>query len=219
MELNSDHVFPRSWYPDSSALNLEKWQIPACLECNREYGKLEEEMFVRLGLCINPNTPETSGLVERARRAIDPSAGKNERDANARLAKRIEILGSVLSGDDIPKSGIYPGLGDRWSQPTEQQNAVTIPARHFRRITEKIVRGIFYLNDGRYVEPPYTVTHYALTETGAAEIEQALSDHGEQFAHEPGIIVRRAVAHEDKTSSFFSIEIWRTFKLYASVDD
>ena len=35
-ELTSDHVFPKSWYPETTPENLEKWQMPACVECNQE---------------------------------------------------------------------------------------------------------------------------------------------------------------------------------------
>jgi hypothetical protein len=31
---NSDHVFPASWYPDSTPPDLEKRQIPSCIPCN-----------------------------------------------------------------------------------------------------------------------------------------------------------------------------------------
>ena len=39
----SDHVFPKSWYPDTTPQNMEKWQIPSCENCNTEYSKIENE--------------------------------------------------------------------------------------------------------------------------------------------------------------------------------
>ena len=36
-----DHMFPKAWYPDTTAENLEKWQVPSCRECNQRLGKLE----------------------------------------------------------------------------------------------------------------------------------------------------------------------------------
>lgn len=40
VDRNWDHMFPKSWYPDTTPENLEKWQIPSCIACNARYGKL-----------------------------------------------------------------------------------------------------------------------------------------------------------------------------------
>jgi len=39
--LTSDHVFPVSWYPETTPDNLEKWQMPSCKKCNEKYGKID----------------------------------------------------------------------------------------------------------------------------------------------------------------------------------
>jgi hypothetical protein len=44
-ERNWDHVFPKSWYPDTTGADTEKWQIPSCLSCNDRYGKLECDLI------------------------------------------------------------------------------------------------------------------------------------------------------------------------------
>jgi len=64
--LTSDHIFPKSWYPESTPANLEKWQVPACEPCNQKYSKTEDELLVRLGLCVNPKDHRASGVGERA---------------------------------------------------------------------------------------------------------------------------------------------------------
>jgi len=50
-----DHVFPRSWYPDNTPKDLEKWQVPACQPCNANYGKLENQLMILLGMCVDPS--------------------------------------------------------------------------------------------------------------------------------------------------------------------
>ena len=88
LDRNWDHVFPKSWYPNTTSQNLEKWQIPSCIPCNSHYGKIEEDLIGRFALALDSKNPASAGLVETAIRAIDPTAGRDERDVAARLAKR-----------------------------------------------------------------------------------------------------------------------------------
>ena len=50
--LTSDHMFPRAWYPDATPENLEKWQIPSCVECNHRYSKIEGDLLNRVALTL-----------------------------------------------------------------------------------------------------------------------------------------------------------------------
>jgi hypothetical protein len=43
VERNWDHVFPKSWYPEVTAKDLAKWQVPSCIPCNTKYGKIESD--------------------------------------------------------------------------------------------------------------------------------------------------------------------------------
>jgi hypothetical protein len=45
-----------------------------------------------VALCLDPNDPASSGIVERAMRALRPSAANSEKDRNARAAKWQAIL-------------------------------------------------------------------------------------------------------------------------------
>jgi hypothetical protein len=47
--------------------------------------------------------------------------------------------------------------------------AVLIPKESFERITEKIVRGVYFIEDGLFIEPPYAIDFYALPEEGDAQ--------------------------------------------------
>src|SRR4051812_3199374 len=66
-----DHVFPRAWYPDTTAPDVYKWQIPSH-PCNRDYGAMEEDLLFRLALCVDPHVPETAGIVQKALRSMKP---------------------------------------------------------------------------------------------------------------------------------------------------
>jgi len=217
VERNWDHVFPKSWYPDSSPENQYKWQIPSCIPCNSALGRIEEDFLRRVALCLDPNAPASRSIVQTALRALRPSAGKSERDRNARAALRKRILNGTLEGAAIPQIGTYPGLGEKWGRRREDQLAVLVPEDSFRRLTEKIVRGIFYVEDGKFIEPPFAVKFLALDPSIGNPVREAIDKFGTTYAREPGVAVRRAVAPEDGMSSMFEIEFWGQFKTYAFV--
>lgn len=216
-ERSSDHVFPESWYPDSTPPEIEKWQIPSCIPCNSDYGRLEQDFLIKIGLCLDPDDPASASIVQKALRSVKPTAARNPRDAQHRLGRGQRILAQALQGGQIPDYGIFPGLGERWADIPGERTAILISKESFERITEKIVRGIYYIDDGIFVAPPYTIDFFALPEGGIASLNEALNRWGKVYAREPGIVVRRAVAHEDGVSSLFEITFWKQFKTYASV--
>jgi hypothetical protein len=214
LPLTWDHVFPKSWYPDNATAGLYKWQIPACKRCNGEYGVLEDELRILLGLCVDPRIAAASGIGEKARNAIDPKTARTERESRARAARLRKISGTRLVGDQIPTVGIYPGFEERWIRPESERGALRIPKASFEMLTKKIVRGIFWQKHRRFIEAPYNIEFYALP--SVPELT-AILRHGETLAHEPGIRVTFAIAAEDGISSHFEIEIWGTFKMHAAV--
>jgi hypothetical protein len=216
VERTWDHVFPRAWYPETTPADLYKWQIPSCNRCNRELGKIEEDLLFRLGLCVNP-TPETAGIIKKAQRSYTPEFAKNERDRAARATRMARIQNEMIDGPNIQRSAIYPGLGERWGRPPTQGLGILARANGFRRLTEKIVRGIYFLEDEKFIEPPYFIEFYALTDDGALPVKEQLDRFGKEYTRGPGILIRRAVALDDSMSAIFEIVVWAQFKMYASV--
>src|SRR5262249_38827983 len=170
-------------------------------------------------LCLDSQAFETSGIAPKGLRSINPKYAKNERDARYRAAKREQLIRQLRKGNDFPHDAIYPNLGEKGGRPSEQQIIVPIPASSVRRLGEKIVRGIFYIADRKFIVPPYTVEIFVIQDERELLANSALAQFGESYAREPGIVVYRAVSHEDAMSSVFKIEIWQQFKMYASVYD
>ena len=123
----------------------------------------------------------------------------------------------MLEGTDIPQAWIHPGMGERWGRPIKEQGAIMIPNESFQRITEKIVRGIFYIQDRKFIEPPFTVCLLKPNDVTIDWIRHTLDSFGHTYALEPGIVVRRAVTPEDGVGCLFELEIWKQFKVYAAV--
>lgn len=214
---NWDHVFPKSWYPNSTPENISKWVIPTCYECNTEYGKLEEDLLVRLACCIDPQIAESSGIYQKVLRSMDSAYAKNPKDAQRRIDRRNKILNELKHGDEIPEEVTYPGLGERWGRGKDSQVALTIPANSIRKLCEKVVRGIFFIEDGKFIEPPYCIEFYALADEGSKEIKYILEQYGKEHTRGPGLLIKRAVAREDNISGLLSIQIWGSLKMFASV--
>jgi hypothetical protein len=213
-----DHVFPRAWYPDTTPPDLYKWQIPSCHKCNRDYGKLEEDLLFHLALCVDPKANETSGIVEKALRSMKPEFAKNDRDKTARAARLNRLKKELLNGPEIPRAAVYPGLGERWGRSSSEGIGIRVSAESIRRLTEKIVRGIYYIEDEKFIEPPFLIEFFALTDEGAEPVKEILDPFGTLYAREPGIVVRRAVAEDAPMNGFFEIKVWEQFNMYASVD-
>jgi hypothetical protein len=216
-ERNSDHVFPESWYPDSTPPDVEKWQIPSCIPCNSDYGKVERDFLIKVGLCLDPYDPASASIVQKALRSLKPDAAHNQRDAQHRLYKRQRILEQALHGEQIPDHGGYPGLGARWPEIPGERTAILIPKEYFERITEKIVRGIYYIEDNIFIMPPYVIDFFALPDDDTASWHDAFDRWGKTYSREPGVLVRRAIAQDVGISSVFEITFWKQFKMFASV--
>jgi len=196
---------------------MAKWKIPSCYKCNTEYGALEEDLWRRLACCVDPNAAAASGIYPKVLRSMDARHASNPNESHSRIVKRNKLLAEMRHGDEIPQDGIYPGLGERWNRQRVDQIAITIPANSFRRLTEKIVRGVYFIEDKRFIESPYAINFYAVEDEGAAEIKGLLNRFATEFARGPGILINRAVTPEDGVSAIISIEVWGAVKMYATL--
>ena len=108
--LTWDHILPDSWYPDEEK-ESEKWKVPSCEPCNKELGKIEEDLLLRLGLCLDPNDLASLGIPDKVLRSINPAYGKNSRDKEFRKFIREKIIKEVRYLNKPPKTGVFPNFG------------------------------------------------------------------------------------------------------------
>lgn len=173
--------------------------------------------MIAIGLCIDPSAMESAGIVPKVLRSMNPDLAKNERDRRAREAKRNQVWNRLLKGSEVPPNAIYPGFEEKWGRSPEQQLAVPIPKNSVDRLFEKIVRGLAYIEDRRFIEFPYKVTLFPLRQADTMEFALLLDKFGTVHARGPGVVVRRAVAPEDGLSAIYEINIWGMFQTYAAV--
>src|SRR5688572_4111000 len=157
-KLTWDHVFPAAWYPDSTPVGLEKWKVPSCKSCNSANGESENILMSRVGLCLDPISPQGAGISAKAARSMDPTSGKTPRDAAARAGKQRDLMlqMSQFARRAIPRESVFPGFGpEEW--PNEPLLAIPVPKRPIDRLVEKIVRGITYVEDGAFIEDTHVI--------------------------------------------------------------
>lgn len=219
-ELTWDHVFPRAWYPDTTPANLEKWKMPACRECNREHGQLEEELLLRLGMCVSRTDSKAAGISEKALRSIQPEAARSARDRAARAARRAAVLREVERMPAAPEYGLLPGFGRRAEAADATVTTVTIAADTLVKLGTKLVRGITYVTRGTCIDPVRYVIEVFLAREGdpqVAAINAMIRRLGATLDREPGISVAHAHAADDREQGLFLIEIWGRLRLHGSV--
>ena len=131
-----DHVFPDSWYPDSTPTTVQRWTAPSCPRCNREHGRLENDLFIRLSMCVDSKKMAAAGLAAKAMRAMGfDTEGLSESEQRHREAVRQKIKSEIVSRESLAgKPGKIPGLGP--PDDTESQWSIPLPFAAFAIIVE-----------------------------------------------------------------------------------
>jgi len=216
-ERNWDHVIPESWYPGSTPANLERWKIPSCPPCNSAYGRLEQELLLRLGLCIDRKTVVASGISEGVARALDPKYAKNDRDRRSRIAKRAEILEEMKRASELSDEGYFPNFGPPPGVSGTRLPRLLISRDSLVKLGEKLIRGITYVDAQQVISPSYKIQVSFPHEETVADVTRLIRRHGTTEYRGPGVLVERARLPGDKLQALFKITIWGRVRIYGSV--
>lgn len=216
--LTWDHLLPISWYPDTTPPNLEKWKFPSCEPCNNEHSKIEESLLRRFALCLDPKDARSAGIPDKVLRSLKPEHAKTEKDRQVRRALREKVLkDEFMTLDAPPDHGVFPGFGPQPGVNYPQLIAIRIPQKELERLTTKLVRGITWKLDNRFIEADEEITISFLRDKDAMEVFGALLHKGAFFDIGPGIRIWRGVAPDDRRSALLAIQIWGRARLYAGV--
>jgi hypothetical protein len=213
--ITADHVFPSSWYPDTTPATVQRWTVPCCFECNRELGKLERDLLVRLVLCVNPKSEAASGLASKALRSLGIDASRlSEREKIHRCGFRDKIRSELMpQADLVGKPGRIPGLGP--PEGSESQWSIPIPWAGLAIVAEKIVRGCEYKLKDRLVEPPYGMRIFV---SPSDVVPEPYASASQVFEFGPGCNVRRLFAREDPNVVLYWISVWNTLNFNIKID-
>ncbi len=213
--ITADHVFPSSWYPDTTPGAVQHWTVPCCSECNRELGKLEQDLLVRLILCVNLKSEAASGLASKALRSLGIDAsGLSEREKIYRRRFRDKIRSELMPQADLAgKPGRIAGLGP--PEGSESQWSIPIPWAGLAIVAEKIVCGCEYKLSDRLVEPPYAMRIFV---SPSDFVPEPYASASQVFEFGPGCSVRRLFARVDPNVVLYWISVWNTLHFNVKID-
>jgi hypothetical protein len=165
-------VFPGSWYPAATPGDVQRPTAPSCRPCNGKFGKLENYLLGRLGLCIDPAKAEAAGIPAKALRSVgigvEAELSAKEKEIRAKLKQR--LMRETMHYTEVAgKPGILPGFGPHKEFPQESQMAVLVNADALKDVCRKIVRGLEHHLATRYIEPPYILDVFFIDEGGSRE--------------------------------------------------
>lgn len=200
----SDHVFPKSWYPDSTPPNLEKWQIPSCRKCNEDYGRLEEDLLYRMALCLDDKSWASLGLGAKVVNALNPARGRNERDTKRRAGRAMKLMREL----HVPK-------GDRpivCATNSPGAEAISIRLTDLERVGVKIMRGLVYMHLGAVIGPECDVFCSAMPRPEPS-FDAIACAHGTIHEAGPGIQVAWAKTAQNPLYGMFLIVLFGRYSL------
>lgn len=214
-----DHVFPDSWYPESTPASVQRWTVPSCEACNGKFGAMEKEVFVRLALCIDPRKAAAAGISKKALRSfgVGADAALDEEEKRKRKALMAKVFKDAKPYSRDVEPHLLPGIGPHPELPAEQQLQISLPAAELIEVGEKIGRGCeYWLNNGRIVEPPYEIEVFFVHEGDVPDVLRIFANFGPIYRG-PGFQVRRTVTPDDPLTALYQMVIWGTLTAYASI--
>jgi len=214
--LTWDHVLPLSWYPDSTPENIEKWKVPSCLKCNRELGRIEEDLLLKLGLCLDPQSIASLGISHKVLRSVNSIYGKNDRDKRIRENKRKKILNEIIHLMEVPDQGFFPNFGPSKSLIHHGHHAIFIHDELLQPYAEKLVRGMTLIIDGKLIDKNYCIELYVLKEGGDPQLLYLFETHSSLYHRGLGYVVRR-LKRNDNHAWIYEFLIWQKLLFYVMV--
>jgi hypothetical protein len=215
-----DHAFPKWWYPDTTPEQVQRWTVPSCLECNNRLSRLEQELLIRMGLCVDPTQWEARGISAKALRSLGVGVERDlpEREADRRRAKKQSILARLLRyAPEQMGEQVLPGFGPHEGMPAEAQAVVLVPAEELTRVTEKIIRACEHkLGSDRYIEPPYELQVFFPVQEGIDEMRGYLAN-AEVTELGPDLEIRRRAAADDPLTVLYRLHIWGALTTFGSI--
>ena len=217
-EKTVDHVIASSWFTETTPHNIEKWRVPSCRSCNHKYGRFEDDIGLRMAMCVDPEDPAAAGIYAKAKRAIDPTEGRNEKDRLARKRKREKLLGEFRVMRSLPTHGLLPSFQPNWDNGSRL--AIFVSAKDLESLVKKWVRGIHYLTLDRLIKRDDDIDILHVRDDVADEAFREIKHRATFLRKGPGVVIMQATASEKGESmTLYGFEIWGQYRVYASVDE
>ena len=220
LQMEKEHVFPKSWYTSSDWEKTKSIIVPAHHKCNQKYQQIEDELRIRLALITVPGVEGLDSIRERALRAIDPNCGRNAKDRKSREKLRKRILSDAITNVKYDsRKGFIPNYHTQ-IEHGDNCSAMLIRSESLWNFIEKLIRGITFYEDGLYIDTNWEIDCAVLHERNqdSLNIQKLLNGFEHESTNQaPGLIVERHVTEHDHRMAMFKIEIWKHFIFRACV--
>lgn len=213
---NKDHVFPDSWYPDSTPNNVQRWKVPACKKCNSKFQVAEDELFVRWGIGVEPGVDACLGIHERAMKRIAFLGVKDFRRFRRKLSVLRKIVNSLhLWKPETTHAGMTPKPGVRTDM------AVLIPKKFKDLFSKKLIKGTEFKLRNKYIRGEKRIRFfYEMSNDplrGHYIAWERLLSGGETINLGPGFCVKWAVDPNNTERSLYCFDIWGHIRFWGLV--
>jgi hypothetical protein len=203
-----DHLFPKSWYPDDTTTDVQRLTVPACAPCNQKFARVEEELFLRLGIALDSSNKGAKGLSSKARNRIDFENEPNTILKKVKEKAFLAVINDLRRFD--PKttlSGLGPLAGVR--------SSLGIPLGNQRLITlgEKIGRGLEFKLRGQILYPPRKVEVYPVHMTDTLDPyykkwNELLKKQKKSMNMGSAFMVEWGVDPQNNETSLYRVRMW-----------
>jgi len=212
-----EHVFPRSWYPESTPQTVQYLKVPGCRPCNQRWKKIEEEFRTEFLMVVSPLGVEAEGLHDKFTRSINPDFATEDKEKRHRAAKAMKILKTMawvpaVAGAPQVTIRTPSGLFVRAS-PVRR-----IEKRVLNRMAEKLMRGLHYAKTHEVLGPLTVHSRLVRPEDGhdptMAPVLEYLGQLPPDEALAPGLQYRR---HDQTGLVVWDFLIWGGVRIISFV--
>jgi len=213
-----DHIFPKHWYPLDTPSSVQRPTVPSCKKCNNELGKAEQEIFIKLAMCLDPSNIKAIGINMKLYKSFGFFVD-TKKVGIEEVKKRQNILNKIFSQikDYDPKIKPFPGFGYHKDFAPQEHKRIDVPAIELLSVAKKIIRGLeFIYGENKYITKPHELKVYFI-DVNIDLVDSLLKKFGVKKHYGPGFVVERAIAGGGSGSVLYRITIWDTLVIYGSV--
>jgi hypothetical protein len=215
-ELTEDHVIARSWFPANTP-PVAKWKVPACSGCNNRFSAIEQDVLLRLALCLDPEDPAVSGIVEKARRARDPKQFKSSRDWAHRFNRREALRRDIINIRNPQALGVLPFFRDNFAKGST--TGIRIPAKSLLEIVEKWIRGVHFCEFGKLVSSGCEISVQFVEDEVAESAFAEIMQYAIRVNKGQGVeVLIWKVEENDELIAQYAFNIWNQFRAYGAIE-
>lgn len=218
--LTKDHILSVSWYPKDTTPGIEKWTVPACDNCNKRFGKIEEDLFWRLGLTVEINDLAASGIGNKTVQLISLEAAT---DSQSYLRKTSALMKMIREIKSCPGNHESILKHSSHRHRLNDGKAIRIPQEELSLFIEKMARGLEYKLRGKLVETGRKIIIYRPMQNNLDDdvlfkkFEKRISSCLQTASCGDGFKIYFGVNPYNEGNVIYKILIWGRIELWAQI--